>query len=64
MGQRNINIDFIEFFDNIINGEFMKRVHHTPLDPGGSCYFCPDYPVSFSLKFFLSGYNNKSFILP
>ena len=56
MGQRNINIDFIEFSDNIINGEFFEGVHHKPFNPGGSCYFCPDYPVSFCLKSFLSIY--------
>ena len=52
MGQRNINIDFIEFFAYIANGEFSKGVHQTPHDPGGSSRFCPDYPISFCLKFF------------
>ena len=33
MGQRNINIDFIEFFAYIANGEFSKGVHQTPHDP-------------------------------
>jgi len=56
MGQRNINIDFIELFAYIADGEFFKGVHQTPHDPGGSCYFCPDYPVSFCLNSFLSVY--------
>ena len=49
-------IDFVESFANIINGEFSKGVHQTPHDPGGSGSFCPDYPISFFLKSFRSGY--------
>jgi len=56
MGQGHFRVDFIELFANIIYGEFSKRVHQTPHDPGGSCDFCPGYPVSFCLKSFLSGY--------
>jgi len=56
MGQRNFYIDFVEFFANIINGEFSKGVHHVPFDPSGSGYFRSDYPISFCLKSFLSGY--------
>jgi len=67
MAQRNFYVDFVEFFANIVDGEFSKGVHQTPHDPGGSSRFCPDYPacplvpcngrrVSFSLKSFLSGY--------
>ena len=43
MGKRNIYVDFVEFFAYSADGEFMKRVHHTPFNPGGRCYFCPDY---------------------
>jgi len=56
MGKRNIYVDLVEPFAYIINGEFMKRVHQTPHDPGGRGNFCPDYTISFCLKFFLSGY--------
>jgi len=56
IGQGNINVDFIESFANIIYGEFFEGVHHTPFNPGGSGCFRPDYPISFSLKSFLSGY--------
>ena len=31
MGQENINVDFIEFFANIVDGEFFKGVHRNPL---------------------------------
>ena len=31
MGQENINVDFIEFFANIVDGEFSKGVHRNPL---------------------------------
>ncbi len=43
MEQRNFYVDFVEFSANIIDGEFFEGVHHTPFNPGGSCYFCPDY---------------------
>jgi len=56
MGERNFKVDFIEFFANVIDGEFIKGVHRTPHDPGRSCSFYPDYPFNFSLKSFLSGY--------
>jgi len=56
MGQRNFYVDFVEFFANIVDGEFSKGVHQTPHDPGGSGSFCPDYPISFCLKSFLSVY--------
>jgi hypothetical protein len=36
MEQGNINIDFIESFANIIDGEFFKGVHQTPHDPASS----------------------------
>ena len=44
MGKRNFKVDFVELFANIVNGEFFERVHHFPYGPGGSGYFCPDYP--------------------
>jgi hypothetical protein len=56
MGQGNFKVDFVEFFANIVDGEFSKGVHQTPHDPGGRCHFCPDYSISFFLKSFLSGY--------
>ena len=64
MGKRNIGIDFVEFFAYSADGEFSKVVHHVPFDPGGSCNFRPDYPISFFLKPFPNGYTNTSFILP
>ena len=45
MGQGNFKVDFVEFFANIVDGEFSKGVHQTPHDPGGRCDFCPDYPA-------------------
>jgi len=56
MGQANFKVDFVQPFAYIIYGEFFKRVHQTPHDPGGSGDFCPDYPISFFLKSFLNGY--------
>ena len=56
MRQCNFKVDFIEFFANIANGEFFEGVHQTPHDPGGSGDFRLDYPISFFLKSFLSGY--------
>ncbi len=56
MVQGNFKVDFVYLFANIIDGEFSKGVHRNSFDPGGSCYFCPDYPVSFCLKSFLSVY--------
>ena len=56
MGQRNFYVDFVEFSANIVDGEFFEGVHHTPFNPGGSCSFRPDYPISLFLKFFLSVY--------
>ena len=56
MGKRNIYIDFVEPFSYTGDGEFAKRVHHLPFDPGGSGNFRSGYPVSFFLKSFLSGY--------
>jgi len=34
VGKRNFNIDFIQIFDNITDGEFIKRVHHSLFDLG------------------------------
>ena len=56
MGQGHFRVDFIESFANTVYGEFSKGVHQIPFDPGGSCSFGPDYPISFRLKFFRSGY--------
>jgi hypothetical protein len=56
MGEGNFSVDFVDLFANIVDGEFFERVHHFPYGPGGSAYFCPDYPFSLSLKSFLSGY--------
>ena len=42
MGERNIKVDFVELFANIIDGEFIKGVHQMPHYPGGSGNFCPD----------------------
>ncbi len=64
MGKGNIYIDFVEPFGYVVYGEFFKRVHQIPFDPGGSGCFGPDYPISFFLKRFPNGYNNTSFILP
>ncbi len=64
MGKGNIRIDLVELFGYAGDGEFFKGVHHLPFDPGGSCYFRPDYPISFFLKPLPNGYNNTSFILP
>ena len=64
VGKRNIYIDLIELFGYIGDGEFFEGVHHIPFDPGGSCHFRPDYPISFVLKFFSNGYNNTFFIFP
>ena len=36
----------------MVIGEFFKGVHQTPHDPGRSCHFCLDYPLSF-FKVFL-----------
>jgi hypothetical protein len=56
MGEENFNIDFVELSANIADGEFLKAVHHSPHSPGRRMGFCPDYPISFSLKSFLNGY--------
>ena len=64
MGKGNIGIDFVEPFAYSTDGEFIKRVHHLPFDPSGSGYFRLDYLTSFFLKFFSSGYNSTSLILP
>jgi hypothetical protein len=64
MGQRNFKVDLAEFFANMINGEFFEGVHHLPHGPGGSGYFCPDYPFNFSLKSLLNGYRYTSLIVP
>ena len=39
----------------ISQGKFFEGVHHFSHGPGGSGYFCPDYPFNLSLKSFLSG---------
>jgi len=56
MGQRHFRVDFIESFANTDYGEFSKWVHQIPFDPGGSCCFGPDYPISFFLESFRNGY--------
>gem|GEM_PF-4360691 len=57
MGERNFNIDFVELFANIADGEFAEVVHHLPQNPDGPVTAdCPGYLVSFSLKSFLKGY--------
>ena len=56
MGEGNFKVDFVELFANIVDGEFLKVVHHFPHGPGGRGTFCPDYPFSFSLKSFSNGY--------
>jgi hypothetical protein len=44
MGERNFNIDFVELFANIIDGEFAEMVHHVPQSPGSPITAdCSDY---------------------
>ena len=64
MGEQNIGIDLVELFGYTGDGELIKAVHHVPFDPGGSCSFRSDYPKSFFLKLFPSGYTNTSLMLP
>jgi hypothetical protein len=64
MGKRNIYVDLVDLFSYAGDGEFIEWVHQIPFDPGGSCNFRPDYPVSFCLKSFPKGYTKTSLILP
>jgi hypothetical protein len=55
VGERNFQVDFVEFFANVIYGEFLEKVHQTPHGSGRSCLFCLDYSPNFFLKSFLKG---------
>ncbi len=59
MGERNIEVDLVKPFANIVDGEFLKVVHRLPQNPD-----CPGYPVSFPLKSFLNGYRYTSLMFP
>ncbi len=62
MGERNIEVDLVKPFANIVDGEFLKVVHRLPQNPDGPVVAV--YPVSFLLKSFLNGYRYTSLMFP
>jgi len=65
VGERNIEVDLVKPFANIVDGEFLEVVHRLPQNPDGPVVAdCPDYPISFPLKSSLNGYRYTSLMFP
>ena len=62
MGERDIEVDLVKPFANIVDGEFLKVAHRLPQNPDGPVV--AGYPVSFPLKSFLNGYRYTSLMFP
>ena len=64
MGEGNFSIDLVELFAYSVYSDFSKGFTIFPHSTEGRLSCCPDYPFSFSLKSFLSGYRQTSANIP